>query len=324
MGAEMSSGAENTDYLLDNADPRAERRFDALGHLFDAHTIEYLAGIGVTRGWSCWEVGAGGGTIAEWLAGAVAPTGSVLATDLDLRRLPATAMPGLTAAHHDVVHDDIPTGAYDLVHARLLLVHLPERERVLDSLVRSLRPGGWIVIEDFDNMFLDVGSAATPEQAVVRKVALAFKRLLQDRGADLAYARRLPDLLRARGLTGHRRRGSDRVRHWWLGSVATGGGELLPGCRRNDPTQSVHQRRAAIRSGTARGPRRRRRDAPADLRLGTPSELNHSARGEPARTLTAPSRTRSITPHRPGRRRLMPCKRGNRNRQLPSRYLMEH
>ena len=34
----------------------------------------------------------------------------------------------------------------------------------------------------------------------MRKVALAFKRLLQDRGADLAYARRLPDLLRARGL----------------------------------------------------------------------------------------------------------------------------
>ena len=54
---------------------------------------------------------------------------------------------------------------------------------------------GWVVIEDFDNMFLSVGSAAMPpEQAVVRKVALAFKRLLQDRGADLAYAGRLPDL----------------------------------------------------------------------------------------------------------------------------------
>jgi predicted methyltransferase len=196
MGAEVSDGAENNDYLLDNADARAERRFDALAHLFDARTIEYLTGVGVARGWSCWEVGAGGGSIAEWLAGAVAPTGSVLATDLDLRRLSATAVPGLTAARHDV----ITTGTYNLVHARLLLVHLPERERVLDSLVRSLQPGGWIMIEDFDNMFLDIGSAATPEQAVMRKVALAFKRLLQDRGADLAYARRLPDLLRARGL----------------------------------------------------------------------------------------------------------------------------
>ena len=85
----MSTGA-GTRLLLDNADPRAERRFDALGDLFDARTIEYLAALGVTRGWSCWEVGAGGGSVAEWLAGAVAPTGSVLATDLDLRRLSAT------------------------------------------------------------------------------------------------------------------------------------------------------------------------------------------------------------------------------------------
>ena len=92
MGVEMPSGAENTDYLLDNADPRAERRFDALGGICSTpSTIEYLAGIGVARGWSCWEVGAGGGSVAEWLVGAVAPTGSVLATDLDLRRLSVTA-----------------------------------------------------------------------------------------------------------------------------------------------------------------------------------------------------------------------------------------
>ena len=195
----MTSG-KRTDYLLDNADPRAEHRFDALGHLFDARTIGYLAALGVSPGWSCWEVGAGEGGIARWLAGMVAPTGSVLATDLDLRRLSTTQASGLTARRHDVVHDAIPDGAYDLVHARLLLVHLPERKRVLDSLVRSLRPGGWVVIEDFDNMFLDAGVAASADQATVRKVALAFRRLLEDRGADMAYARGLPDLLRARGL----------------------------------------------------------------------------------------------------------------------------
>jgi hypothetical protein len=45
----MSTSAENPDYLLDNADPRAEDRFEALGHLFDARTIAYLAALGVTR-----------------------------------------------------------------------------------------------------------------------------------------------------------------------------------------------------------------------------------------------------------------------------------
>ena len=111
MGGGMTTDAGNTDYLLDNADPRAERRFDALGQLFDTRTIEYLAAVGVTRGWSCWEAGAGGGSIAEWLAGAVAPTGSVLATDLDLGRLSATAMRAFSAWRRRAVHGVMRAGA---------------------------------------------------------------------------------------------------------------------------------------------------------------------------------------------------------------------
>jgi SAM-dependent methyltransferase len=33
---------------------------------------------------------------------------------------------------------------FDLVHARLLLSHLPDRVAVPTKLVRSLKPGGWI------------------------------------------------------------------------------------------------------------------------------------------------------------------------------------
>ena len=71
----------------------------------------------------------------------------------------------------------------------------------------------------------------------MRKVALAFKRLLRDRGADLAYARRLPDLLRAHGLRDIA--GEGRMVFGTGGSpgVATGGGELLPGCRGDDPRE---------------------------------------------------------------------------------------
>ena len=44
----MANGTRRTDYLLDNADPRAEHRFDALGQLFDADTIAYLSALGVS------------------------------------------------------------------------------------------------------------------------------------------------------------------------------------------------------------------------------------------------------------------------------------
>jgi trans-aconitate methyltransferase len=50
---------------------------------------------------------------------------------------------------HDVTTDAIPSARYDLIHARLVLSHLPQRGDVMQRLVQALRPGGWLVIEDF-------------------------------------------------------------------------------------------------------------------------------------------------------------------------------
>ena len=122
---------EDAGYLFDNSGEATPTRFAGLESLWDDSTIRYLSNIGVDVGWACWEVGAGGGSIARWLAERVAPTGTVLATDLDLTRIPEGGPSNLTFVRHDVVHDPIPTAEYDLVHARLVLVHLPEREEVL-------------------------------------------------------------------------------------------------------------------------------------------------------------------------------------------------
>jgi SAM-dependent methyltransferase len=54
----------------------------------------------------------------------------------------------LTAA--DVTADPPPTETFDLVHARLVLVHLKNRAGALRVMIAALRPGGWLVIEDAD------------------------------------------------------------------------------------------------------------------------------------------------------------------------------
>src|SRR4051812_6951666 len=71
-------------YLLDNQQAQAGTRFDALADLFDASTFRHLDALGTGPGWRCWEVGAGGPSVARWLAGRVGPEGHVLATDIDL------------------------------------------------------------------------------------------------------------------------------------------------------------------------------------------------------------------------------------------------
>jgi SAM-dependent methyltransferase len=193
----MSDGA----YLFDNAAAEAGRRFDALAALFNPTTFRHLEQLGLDRGWRCWEVGAGGPTVANWLAGRVAPTGSVLATDINTSWVGKELDPDVEVRLHDVVHDDAPGGPFDLVHARLVLTHLAGRLEALHRMVGSLRSGGWLLIEDFDTVMpVNCIDACLPEHHRANKVNDALRELLAQRGADLRYARSLPRLFRELGL----------------------------------------------------------------------------------------------------------------------------
>jgi SAM-dependent methyltransferase len=60
----------------------------------------------------------------------------------------------LDVRQHDIVNDTLGQSAFDLIHARLVLEHLRERDEVLQKLVRALRPGGWLVIEDMSPIIM--------------------------------------------------------------------------------------------------------------------------------------------------------------------------
>lgn len=175
------------------ADDRARLR--AAEELLDEGTIRVLDRLGVRSGWRCLEVGAGGGSIASWLA---ARQADVVATDVDTRALEGLDGPHLEVRQHDVVREPLEAEAYDLVHARLVLEHLPEREMVLGKLVGALRPGGWLVVEDVDYVSaIPVSELGAREHAHTQQVRLdAFAGT----GIDPYYGRRLPECLRGAGL----------------------------------------------------------------------------------------------------------------------------
>ncbi|MFI5961820.1 class I SAM-dependent methyltransferase [Streptomyces asoensis] len=190
-------------YLLDNRQPEAAERFDAFAALFDPTTFRHLEGLGIGPGWRCWEAGAGGTSVVSWLAKKVGPTGKVLATDLDTSLLTAVARPPVEVRVHDLGTEEPPMDGFDLVHARLVLVHVPDRERALRSMVASLRPGGRILIEDGDPALqpLLCPDEYGPEQQLANRLRHGFRSLLAGRGADLSYGRKLPRLLREAGLS---------------------------------------------------------------------------------------------------------------------------
>ncbi|MGZ4616223.1 MAG: methyltransferase domain-containing protein [Actinomycetes bacterium] len=190
-------------YLLDNRATDAEDRFAALSVLFDPVTFRHIDALGIEPGWHCWEVGAGGPSLPDGLGVRVGPGGRVLATDLDTRWLAGRAGPQVEVARHDVVHDEPPGDGFDLVHARLVLLHVPEREEALRRMVSALRPGGWLLVEDYDVNLqpLICPDEVTPDQRLANRVKAEFRQLLLARGADLELGRRLPRMFRDAGLT---------------------------------------------------------------------------------------------------------------------------
>ena len=196
---------DTSDYLLDNRAMEAGERIAALSALFDPTTFRHVDALGIGRGARCWEVGAGGPSVPRGLAQRVGPEGAVLATDLEVSRALAAAAGGaIEVRRHDVVRDPPPRdrGPFDLVHARLVLVHLPDRERALGAMIDVLRPGGWLLVEDADPALqpASVIDAVGEEAALANRLRNGFRTLLGERGVDLAYGRKLPRLLRAAGL----------------------------------------------------------------------------------------------------------------------------
>jgi SAM-dependent methyltransferase len=193
--------ASGRGYLLDNARAEAGERFVWLAELFDPVTRGHFDRLGVGAGSRCWEVGAGGPSIPEALAAAVGQTGHVLATDIDPLWLEAGDE--YEVLRHDVVADPPPEAAtFDLVHARLVLVHLPDRARALATMTAALRPGGWLLVEDADTALQPLACLddSRPAQRRANRLRDAVRELLARRGADLRFGRTLPRMLREAGL----------------------------------------------------------------------------------------------------------------------------
>jgi SAM-dependent methyltransferase len=163
-------------------------RLAGLESALDPGTREHLARLGVGPGTRCLEVGAGGGSVAFWLAGRVAPGGVVVATDLETDFLESAApgYPTLEVLTHDITAADLPSG-FDVVHARWLVEWLPDKRLALGRMVSALRPGGMLLIEEPD--FVTIYGSG--DSVAVRRVFIAAMRHLESTcPIDCEYGRR--------------------------------------------------------------------------------------------------------------------------------------
>ncbi|PWI17594.1 hypothetical protein DI272_28085 [Streptomyces sp. Act143] len=179
-------------------------RLLALEEIHDSQSRHRLTELGVTEGWHCLEVGCGAGSIARWLAKQVGAVGRVLATDLDTGFVNGRGLSNLEIRTHDLIKDDLPDAAFDLVHARAVVEHLPDRDEALRRLAAATRPGGWVLVEDFDidGPTLPAAHSSLPGHSEsAERLGRALRAAFGAAGTAPGTRHRLPQALRDAGLT---------------------------------------------------------------------------------------------------------------------------
>jgi SAM-dependent methyltransferase len=188
-------------YVFGDTEHQGElERLRALERAFDPETQRWLLACGVQEGWRCVEVGAGAGTIARWLAGVVGREGHVAAVDLDGRFLADAAPAGVEVVTGDVREARLAAGAADLVHARFVLIHQTDPRGVLQAMLRALRPGGRLVLEEPDFTMARALAGSPRRRAAFARVNRAIENMFERRGMDPGFGARLPELLHELGL----------------------------------------------------------------------------------------------------------------------------
>ena len=153
-------------YAFDRSWGQEDERLTAVERQLDPVSQAAMGQLGLTAGWRCWEVGAGRGSIARWLAGRVSPSGSVLASDIDVGALAGLDDGNITVVRHDLEQDGLPGGGFDLIHARLVLEHLKAPAAAAVKLASALRAGGWLILEDADGLGFDAEPAVKALSAI--------------------------------------------------------------------------------------------------------------------------------------------------------------
>jgi SAM-dependent methyltransferase len=131
---------------------QCDREFTRLRRIepaLDPQSHKLLTKTGVSAGWACLKIGAGSGSILQWLGESVGREGRVVGLDKK-----TTYLKQFTASPYEIVESDVLAleriGPFDLIHGRYVLIHNRTTPEILAKLKTLLKPEGCLVLEEPD------------------------------------------------------------------------------------------------------------------------------------------------------------------------------
>lgn len=148
------------------------------------------------------EIGSGPGFVTELLAQLV-PNGSVTGVEIDpeLVEISTNYLQRKIITEHRIVQGSVMNipfadNTFDFATARLVFEHLPDPIVAAKEVLRVLKPGGKLVLTDFDFGIPPVSNPPVPEADPIREKSM---HAFMDRGGDPIAGRRLWYMLNAAG-----------------------------------------------------------------------------------------------------------------------------
>jgi SAM-dependent methyltransferase len=159
--------------------------------------------IGIRPGERIVDIGCGPGGVLHLLGKRVSSSGSVLGIERSphfveqARRFVADhGLSQVEVREGDAYDTRLPRASFDGAHMRLVLVNVPEPERIVREMVSLVRPGGWVA--SFEADFL--AHICDPPLPAWTRLLDAYTAYSAAQGIDLFVGRRIHRLFRDAGV----------------------------------------------------------------------------------------------------------------------------
>lgn len=180
-----------------NQDDQELQRLRLIEQALDEASIARLQQTSIRQGWRCLELGAGAGSIAQWMGEVASRQGEVVAIDIKTTYLQHLSSPPYRIVKGDFC--EVPLdGEFDLAHCRYVLIHNRQSQSMLKKLCSLLKPGGFLVVEEPD--FTSAKLLNRGGDASQQRVNDAICRMFEQMQLDPAYGLSLPGKIAAEGL----------------------------------------------------------------------------------------------------------------------------
>jgi SAM-dependent methyltransferase len=195
--------SQDEDYLLGANNAEVDRLHFQHG-VWRHVTNVFFDRLGVAPGWRCLDVGAGPGFVAEDLRERVGERGEVMLLEpsgLFLKKAGETVKSkdwqNVVLLQGTAEEERLPGKHFDLVFARWVIAFVPDPKRFLTNLLRSLKPGGILALQDY----WYEGLSLYPRGGAFDRVPDVVRAYYRSSGGDAYATGTANSLFRQMGLT---------------------------------------------------------------------------------------------------------------------------